>query len=189
MKYATWCSFICHYKFIKCRISNVGWPKQQCKVEFDILHSTKSAFDFVLFIWPGLCYYNNSKKFWHSTSLNPLLLHCMTISVIQFFVLITDKIWYNKISKRQKIDIVSSSSEKDQVCKSALSVTPHPRDRGNISEKNCIVDWTLCCLCQEQTNDKLKCSTTATSSDPQSAYQELADKIKTFQSIEICASH
>ena len=89
------------------------------------------------------------------------------------------------MSKRRKIDIVSSPSEKDQACTSALSVTPHRRGRGNVSEEDRIVDWTLCCFCQEQTNEKLQCSTAATSSDPQSAYRELADRIKAFQSIEM----
>ena len=89
------------------------------------------------------------------------------------------------MSKRQKIDIVSSPSEKDQAFTSALSVTPHRRGHENVSEEDRIVDWTLCCLCKEKTNEKLQCSKAATSSDPQSAYRELVDRIKTFQSIEM----
>ena len=89
------------------------------------------------------------------------------------------------MSKRRKIDIVSSPSTKDQACTSALSVTPHGRGRGNVSEEDRSLDWTLCCLCQEQTNEKLQCSAATTSSDPQSAYRELAGRIKAFQSIEM----
>ena len=89
------------------------------------------------------------------------------------------------MSKRRKIDIVSRPSEKDQACISASSVTPHRRGRGNVSEEDRIVDWTLCCLCQEQISEKLQCLTAATSSDPQSAYRELTDRIKAFQPIEM----
>ena len=89
------------------------------------------------------------------------------------------------MSKWRKIDIVNSPSEKDQACTSAISVSPHRRGRGNVSEEDRIVDWTLCWLCQVQTNEKFQCSTAATSSDPQSVYQELADRIKAFQSIEM----
>ena len=89
------------------------------------------------------------------------------------------------MSKRQKTDIVSSPSEKDQAFTSALSVMPLRRDCGNVSEEDRIVDWTLCCLCEEQTNEKLQCSTAITLSDPQNAYRELADRIKAFQPIEM----
>ena len=109
----------------------------------------------------------------------------MSISVIHFFVLRIDKIWYDKMSKRRKIDIVSCPSEKNQTCTSALSMKPHRRGRGNVSEEDHIVDWTLWCFCQEQTNEKLQCSIAATSTDPQSAYRELADRIKAFHSIEM----
>ena len=62
---------------------------------------------------------------------------------------------------------------------------PHRRDCGNVSEEDRIVDWTLCCLCEEQTNEKPQCSTSVTLSDPQNAYRELADGIKAFQPIEM----
>ena len=78
----------------------------------------------------------------------------MIISVIQFFVFRIDKIWYDKISEKQKIDIVSSPSEKDQACTSALSVTPYRRGRGNVSKEDRTVDCALCCLCQKQTNQQ-----------------------------------
>ena len=78
----------------------------------------------------------------------------MIISVIQFFVFRIDKIWYDKMSKKQKIDVVSSPSEKDQTCTSALSATPYRRGRGNVSKEDRTVDWTLCCLCQKQTNQQ-----------------------------------
>ena len=97
----------------------------------------------------------------------------MTISVIQLFVLRIEKIWYVKISKRRKIDIVNSPSEKDQAWTSSLSVTQYRRVNGNDYEEDRIVDWTLCCLRQEWTDQKFECSTGATSSDPKSGYQEL----------------
>ena len=37
-------------------------------------------------------------------------------------------------------------------------MTPHQRGRGHVSEDDCIVDWTLRCLCEEQTNDSIPVS-------------------------------
>ena len=54
---------------------NVGSLNEQYKVELDIQYSTKIEFDFIFFVFPGLYYDNNSKKFCNSASLNHLLLH------------------------------------------------------------------------------------------------------------------
>ena len=64
-------------------------------------------------------------------------------------------------------------------------MTSHRRGHGNVSEEDRIVDWTLCCLFQEQIKKKLQWSTAATLSDPQKTYRKLADGMKTFQSIEM----
>ena len=49
------------------------------------------------------------------------------------------------------------------------------------SFKPCVVDWLKCFICQEDKNEKLKCSINATSSDPRDLYLDIAEQVKRYK--------
>ena len=47
-----------------------------------------------------------------------------------------------------------------------------------------VVDWLRCFICQEDTNEKLKCSINATSSGPRDLYLDIAERVKRYKNAD-----
>ena len=93
------------------------------------------------------------------------------------------------MKSKRSIDIVLSedSTEKFQaVCSFSTSVLS--RRNSSSSSSNYLhnkLDWGKCFICGKETKDKLRCSISTRSADAKKSYDDLAGRIKAFESIHM----